>query len=147
MVKFSRTVKQIPGTQARLPENTTDQGQKPLCLRGNKTLYVYVEISSKGRGCKIRFSSCLSHEAASPSAYSCLPHSHCLFSLLPSQRAAAPWGTHLWSRAGREGRWHILPQPTPFSGTGPRRTDEPGILSAWFCRLTDGLGLGTGERR
>lgn len=36
MVKFSITVKQIPGTQARLPENPTDDGQKPLCLCGNQ---------------------------------------------------------------------------------------------------------------
>lgn len=36
MVKFSITVKQIPGTQARLPENPTDHGQKPLCLCGNQ---------------------------------------------------------------------------------------------------------------
>lgn len=93
----------------------------------------------------MRFSSCLSHEAASPSACNCLPHSCSLFSLLPSQRAATLWGTHLWPRAGREGRWHILSPPTPSSGTGPRQTDEPGILSTWLSKLTEGQGRAQGR--
>lgn len=130
MVKFSITAKQIPGQAPR----------KPNRPRAKPFMFMWKTMSRlHGR--------CLSHEAASPSVYSCLPHSRYLFSLLPSQRAATPWGTHIVSRASWEGRCHILSRPTPSSGTGPRRTGEPGILSTWLCKLTDGVGLGTGERR
>lgn len=135
MVKFSITAKQIPGTQARLPESPTDHGQKPLCLCRNQR--------QRKSSCKIRFSSCLGSEAASPCAYSCLPHS-------PLLAAAQPESCYTLGDACRVPSWpgRMLAHPvTPSSGTCPRQAVEPGILSAWLPKLTVGVGLGTGDRR
>lgn len=135
MVKFSITVKQIPGTQARLPENPTDHGQKPLRLCGKQQQRPGLQN--------------LILQLSQP--WSCLSLYIQLFAsfMLPLLTAVqpetgTPWGMHLWSRAGREGWWHILSRLTPSSDTGPRWTDEPGILSACLCKLTDGAGLSTG---
>lgn len=142
MVKFSITAKQIPGTQARLPENPTDHGQNPLCLCGNQR--------QRKSSCKIRFSSCLSSEAASPSAYSCLPHSPLLTAAQPE--SCYTFGGHIvMSQAGREGCWHILSHHPRAQVRGDRwarqATGEPGILSTLLCKLIGRVRLGTGERR
>lgn len=138
MVKFSIIVKQITGTQAWLPENPTDHGQKPLCLRGNQRQRTGVQDPilqlSQPRSC---LSLCVQ-----------------LFASFtwPLLTAAQPESCYPLGDAPLVPSWpgRSLAHPVTINsilGHSPRRTDEPGILSTWLCKLTDGIGLATGERR
>lgn len=134
-IESEQTLTFVPDRQAQhnCTADPRDSGQAPRKTNSPraKTFTFTWKSYRKGRGCKVQFSSRLRHETASPSAYNRLPHSHHLFSLLPSRGAAPPWRMHLWfiTRAGQEGWWRITSRQTPSSHTGPAQPDEPGIFT------------------